>query len=328
MNKTVLAAGIALLVVAALAVIWILLRGEDEETYDVRRGSIDVTIQTIGRVQSTGATTVRTQVSGEVTVIAVQPGDRVIEGDILVQLEPEPLDRAIQTAERQLEDAEFALQAAQQEADANPEDENRRFAVIQAAQRVEAAEVALSDAEEARVQSAVRAPRDGIVLEATVRSGDLVNRSAPVAVMYAPEDLEVIANVDELDLVNVRVGADVQIRLDAFPDREIPGIVASTAPAATQQGGATIFPTTISLTIDDETDIRPGMNADVTIVTEERNDVLLIPQRAIRSVGNRAFVTIVTSAGEEEREVLLGYRSAGQAEVVSGLKEGDTIVLP
>lgn len=328
MNKRIAAAALAALLVVAVTIWWLALRGEETETVTVTRGSIDVTIQTIGRVESTGSTIVRTAVSGPVEVLAVEPGDQVVEGDVLVQLDTEPLDRAVSAAERQLESAEFELQLAQREADAAPDDEDRSLAVIRALQQVEDAELALADAEQALRDASILAPRAGTILETTVREGDLVNRSQPVVTMFSREDLQVIANVDELDLVNVQTNAEAVLRLDAFPDREIPGQVEATAPLAREQGGATVFATTISMEIPDDVDIRPGMNADVTIVTEARDGVLLIPQSAIRTVGNRTFVQVIVNGEQEEREVDLGYRSSGQAEVVSGLEEGDELVIP
>lgn len=327
MSRYVVAAAVSLVVIIA-GIWWFALRGDDTEIHEVQRGSIDVTIQTIGRVQSTGATTVRSQVAGEVQIIAAEPGDAVVEGDIIVQLNPEPLERAMRAAEQGLVDAEFALQTAQRQAMEDPDDENRAFAVIQASQRVEAAELALADAELAVRNASIQAPRDGVVLEILIRAGDLVNRTQPVFVLYARDDLQVVANVDELDLVNVEINAPATLRLDAYPAVEIPGTVIATAPMAREQGGATVFATTLSIDPPREVDIRPGMNADVTIVTEARGDVLLIPQRAIRSVGERAFVQLVTNGDQVEREVLLGYRSAGQVEIVSGLDEGDRIVVP
>jgi RND family efflux transporter MFP subunit len=328
MNRKVL--GIVAVTVAAIAVFvfWFGFRDDDADTVTVTRGSIDVTIQTIGRVQSTGTATVRTQVSGEVQIVAVSPGDPVVAGDILVQLVADPLERAVANAARQLEDAEFALQLAQRESADNPDDETRTLAVIQSAQRVENAELSLADAEKALLNAYVFAPRAGIILETPVQEGDLINRTQPVALLFARDDLQVIANVDELDLVNVQPDAEVRLRLDAFPDQEISGRVVSTSPAAREQGGATVFSTTISIDLPGDIDIRPGMNTDVTIVTEARDNVLLIPQRAIRSVGNRAFVQLAVNGETEEREIILGYRSAGQAEVVSGLQEGDIVQLP
>lgn len=328
MNRA-LVAGVAVVVLVVGAVAgWWLLRDEGQSTYIVGRGSIDVTIETIGKVQSTGSSTVRSAVAGEIETVAVSPGDVVTAGDILVVLVDTTFERAVAAANQQLEDAEFALQLAERALDEEPDNEGRRLAVIQAAQRVEAAEVVLFDAAQALANSIVTAPRDGTILEVPVREGDLVNRTAPVAILFSREDLEVIATVDELDLANVRIGAEATLRLDAYPDREIAGTVLATAPAAREQGGATVFSTTISLDLPDDLDIRPGMNTDVTIITEARDDVLLIPQRAIRTVGNRSFVQVVRDGKQVEQEVVLGYRSGGQAEVVSGLAEGERIILP
>lgn len=326
MSKIVAGTVIAIMVVAAL-LWWFALRDEPVETITVSRGSIDVTIQTIGRVQSTGSTTVRAQAAGEVETLAVAAGDFVVEGDVLVQLVDEPFERARMDAVRGVENAEFGLQRAQQEADENPDDEDLTFAVIQAAQRVEDAERALTDANDALAQTVILAPRAGIVLETSVDPGDLVNNSLPVATLFHRDDLEIVADVDELDLVNVEQGGVATVRLDAYPSEEIDGSVVSTSPAAREQGGATVFSTIIAITVPDSLDIRPGMNADVTIVTDARDSALLIPQQAIRTVGERAFVSLIVDGDEVEREVLLGYRSGGQVEVVSGLSEGDRIAL-
>lgn len=326
MNKVV---GLtALVLVAVVGVWWFGFRGDGDETVVVRRGSIDVTIQTIGRVQSTGATTIRAQSAGEVAILAATAGDTVSAGDIVVQLSQDPFERAVAAAEHQLEEAEFALQIAQREADDSPDDDNRSFAVVRAAREVEAAALALEDAEIALQNASIRSPEAGTLLEVLVRQGDLVNSSQPVTRIFSRDDLEIIANVDELDLVNIEREADVIIRFDAFPTEEVPGTVVDTAPQATEQGGATVFATTISMELPDDLDVRPGMNADVTIVTDARDNVLLISQRAIRTVGERTFVNVVTEDGREEREIVTGYRSGGDVEVVSGLSEGDFVAIP
>src|SRR5690606_2765792 len=122
--------------------------------------------------------------------IAAGAGDSVVAGDIIVQLDTEPLERVVESAEQQLADAEFALEVAQRDADANPDDENRAFAVIRAGQSVEAAERSLSDAQQAVRDASILAPRDGILQEVSVSGGDLVNRSQPVAILFSRNDLE------------------------------------------------------------------------------------------------------------------------------------------
>lgn len=325
MSRRWLLVAAGILLALAVATWWFIFTDDGEETFEVRRGSIDVTIQTIGTVHSAGATALRTHDAGEVQVIAASPGDSVVAGDIVVQLNPEPFERAVAAATHELEEAEFALQAAQRESAANPSDENLAFNTVRAARNVDAASLALEDAESALVDASISAGRDGIVGEVTVRQGDLVNRNQPVAVIFSRNDLEVLANVDELDLANVERGAEATIRLDAYPSENIPGTVLDTAPQATIQGGATIFPTSIALDLPPDLDIRPGMNADVTIVTEAREDVLLLPQSAVRTVGERTFVELITDDGRDEREIVVGYRSGADVEVVSGLQEGDVV---
>jgi RND family efflux transporter MFP subunit len=239
----------------------------------------------------------------------------------------EPFDRAVNDAERALEQAEFALQAAEQQADASSDDVSLRLEAVAAASRVESAKVAVADANEARRNAVIISPRAGTVIEVLVHSGDVVSANQPIARIATPDDLVVVADVDELDLPNVATGAEAHFRPDAFPATELTGQVASTAPQARQQGGATVFSTEIEFTPPGDLDLRPGMNADVTIVTAARDDALLIPEAALRTVGDRSFVVVVRDGGTEEREVELGYRTGGQVEVASGLDEGERVVL-
>lgn len=302
-------------------------RSEDRETVRVERGSLDVTIETVGSIQATGATTIRALRGGAIETLGVKAGDVVAEGDIVLLLDMMPFDRAVANSERDLEQAEFALQLA--EADANEDAENAelRLGVLNAAQRVERAEIALSDAIESRRSAVVVSPGAGTVLEVLVRSGDAVSSNQAVVRIAAPTDLMIVADVDELDLPNVALGAEASFRLDAFPASELSGRVVSTGPQARQQGGATVFATEIEYDPPADLDIRPGMNADVTIVTAVRDDVLLIPDAALRTVGDRSFVIVETGGDTEEREITLGYRGGGQVEVVSGLADGELVVL-
>ncbi|MFW6075576.1 MAG: efflux RND transporter periplasmic adaptor subunit, partial [Chloroflexota bacterium] len=317
MNKRrVLVISVVLVVLLLLAIWWY--TGRDSvETVEVRRGAIDVTIQTVATIEVGSQILSRSSTSGTVGKVGAEPGDRVDQGDILVLLDVEALEEQLEAAKRQLEEAEFALQAAERQLDSDPTDENR-FAALRAEndrqQAIDAVEQAEADIE----ASAITAPEDGIVAEIVVQRGDSVTPSQIVARMFSDEELILIANVDELDLPNVEQGADARFRLDAYPEMELPGEVMRTSPDAEQQGGATVFATEIEILDQGELDIRPGMNADVTIVTEQRDDALLVPEQAIRTVGERSFVSVLEDGETEEREVILGHRAGGEAEVVSG----------
>jgi len=326
-RRRVVVAVVTLAIIVA-GVAWYRIGGdEDHDTALVERGSIDVTIQTVGTLQATGATTVRSGPAGSIDLLGVVAGDIVAAGDILAILDPKPFDDAVRDAERGLEQAEFALQQAERDAAANESDASLRLDVLAAGDRVERAQASLENTLDAQRRAIIVSPRDGTVIELLVRVDDTIGANQPVARIASVADLRVIADVDELDLPNVMSGAEARFRLDAFPASEMTGTVVSTAPQARQQGGATVFATEIVFEPIDGLDLRPGMNADVTIVTAAREDVLLIPESALRTVGDRSFVVVEDGDDTEEREVELGYRGSGRVEIVAGLVEGERVIL-
>lgn len=320
---------IVLVVVAVGAAGWWFLGRDNDarETAAAQRGSIDVTIQTIGTLRATGADAVRSRSGGQINQLGAEAGDVVQAGDIIALLDAEPYDEQIARAEQQLEQAEYALQLVETRLAAEPQNPSIQLEAIGARQRVREATDAIEDARGARAEVAIVAPRDGTVIELTVGAGDVVAENQQIARIASDDDLSLVADVDELDLPNVSPGAVVRFRLDAYPATELEGIVDRTAPQALAQGGATVFPTTITFAVPDDLDVRAGMNADVTIVTDARNDVLLIPERALRTVGDRVYAMVVNDGSTEERELVLGYRGNGQVEVVDGLREGEIVVL-
>lgn len=320
----VVALGIVALVAA---VIWWRGRGAAPGAAVATRGTIDVTIQTIGTLQAAGVQTARAQTGGAVVQLGVAAGDVVAAGDIVALLDRAPYERALADAERRVSDAEFTLQLAERRAADNPNDNQARTDAVAAGESVAAAQRALQDARDNLNRTAILAPIGGSVLELQIRVGDVVNGQQSIATIAPPASFEIRADVDELDLPNVRPGATARFRLDAYPANELTGVVVATAPQARQQGGATVFTTTINFTAPPDLDLRPGMNAAVTIVTAAREGVLLIPERALKSVGERTFVTVVIGGKRQEREVTLGYRGGGQVEIVRGVAEGEAVLL-
>lgn len=327
MSRRVLLAGAVILAALAIAAYWWFGREDEDETVTVERGSIDVTVETVGTLELNGNQTVRARTDGTVVALGAEPGDMVAAGDILVLLDHAELDELVAETERTVEAAEFNLQFAEMRATEGPDSLDAPQDVLEAQEQLDAANRALEDARDRQAAGAIVADEAGVVLEYLVSVGDGVADRQGVAVLYERGDLRLIADVDELDLPNIAVGAEARFRLDAQPALELLGSVVRTAPRAEQRGGATIFPTEIRFDAPPQADIRPGMNASVTIVTDLREDVLLVPERAIRTVGQRAFVTVKEAGDEREVEIVLGFRGEGVAEVVSGLEAGDEVVL-
>ncbi len=327
MSKRALSILFTIAAIVTIVIAWQASAKPERETVIVERGSIDVTIDTVGTIQRSTNDVVRTSTAGTVAAIGAEEGDTVVAGDIIALLDDAELENAVRETERALEAAEFSLQFAELRLSEDSESVNLQQEAIIAEERVTAAELAVQEAIERRRAGAILAGRDGMVLRVLVAPGDRVADQQPVAEILGEGELVLIADVDELDLPNVKLGANARFRLDSDPSTEIEGVVLNTAPQAIQRGGATLFPTKIVFTTTGEEDIRPGMNAEVTIQTELREDVLLVPEQAIRTVGRRAFVTTIVDGEEVEVEVILGYRAMGMAEVVSGLDEGQTVLI-
>jgi RND family efflux transporter MFP subunit len=327
MSRFRIAIGLILLAIIVVAGYFMFRPASSPDTARVERGSIDVTIDTVGTIQLKDPEPIRSEVGGTIAALGAAVGDEVEAGDIIVLLEAQELDQLVSNAERALEGAEFGLQFSERRLDDDQESLDLQQNVIEALARVDLANETLADAKDAQAHGAIVADSAGIVVEIFVGPGDRIGANQPVAQIYASKDLILMADIDELDLPNVNPGASVRFRLDSYPAEELQGTVTSTAPQSVQRGGATLFPAEVAFVETDLFDVRPGMNADVTIVTDLRENVLLVPERAIRTVGQRAFVMVERSGEFEEVEVILGYRSGGFAEVVDGLEESERVRL-
>ncbi len=328
MNKWILIAGGAVIVVIVViigAIAW-LSQDTREETVEVSRGDIDVTIESVGTVSMRDSVQLVSPATTEVDVVPVIPGDEVQEGDVLMQLNRQPFDEAIEAAREILEQAETNLSLLNQ-AD-QPVTAEEIAERVAAQQQVEDAEEALSEAESMRARSLVLAPFDGTVIHVSVTEGDPVGEGSELVQFAELDEFELNANIDEVDLPLISVGADARIVLEAFPDREIESEIHSIARRAETVGGTTVFPATIRFDGIEDLLILPGMNAEVEITAEVRRDVLLLPEGSFQTVGRRTFVDVLVDGKIEEREIRTGIRSGGMVEIADGLEEGDEVVLP
>ena len=221
---------IVLLVLLALAggIWWYRGRGSSVATATAARGSIDVTIQTIGMLRASDSAIVRAKESGIVAQLGAVTGDLVAQGDILVLLERTPFERAVADADRRLTDAEFALQLAETHAAGSPDNEQTRLDALTAGETVDAARRVLDDAQHALDSTAILAPASGRLLDLPLKVGDSIADEQLVATIGRPSAFEIVADVDELDLPNVAPGAQARFRLDAFPGSELAGVASLT----------------------------------------------------------------------------------------------------
>lgn len=208
-------------------------------------------------------------------------------------------------------------------------------------------DIASLQAEVARQQAGVQAAQDdlektilrarasGVISKIDVSVGENVTMNAPaVALISSEQKIEV--DISESDVAKIVVENPVSITFDAFGEQRVfSGTVVSIDPAQTLISGVVYYKTTISMNPPDTQsgevlEIKPGMTANTVIETARRENVLKIPSRSVLTEDGASYVRVLTNAKTaafEKRPVQTGLRnSEGEIEIVSGLKEGETVI--
>lgn len=195
--------------------------------------------------------------------------------------------------------------------------------------RVRQAEAARDEAAALLSYATIVAPIDGVIAQVATQEGETVSAglNAPTFVTLIDlERLEVAAYVDEVDVGRVRPGQRASFTVDAFPDAEFTGTVTAIYPRAVIQSNVVNYITTIAIA-DARGRLKPDMTATVTIALDERSGVVAVPDRAVRRERGKTVVRVAAEGAPRSREVRVGMRGGGFTEIVSGLAEGERVVV-
>ncbi|MEA3346002.1 MAG: efflux RND transporter periplasmic adaptor subunit [Chloroflexota bacterium] len=243
--------------------------------------------------------------------------------DDLDTLRDSPTEADVANAQAQVAQAESQLDQLVQEAT------DEEIAINEA--QVEQARVSLQQAERRLEKARLVAAFFGTVTAVNCEAGDPVSANQPAISLADLSAYEVEVLVDEVDIAGIASGQRAEITLDAYPDVVIPGTVRSIAPEGTITQGVVNFPVTIDLNMEDlpsGTGVLLKMTANVRIVREVREDVLLVPLEAIHREGATEYVLVPTSSGQPRRvQVATGQIEGDRVEVQGGLREGEQVLL-
>ncbi|HEY3398519.1 MAG TPA: efflux RND transporter periplasmic adaptor subunit [Armatimonadota bacterium] len=248
---------------------------------------------------------------------------------------------AIESAQSDIVSARAALQAsgsdvrnsqtAQQTALANLTQDKLKQQDVKAAYEAvmqTRAQVAFQSAQFDK--SFIRTPISGTVVTLTQQQGETVaaGLSAPTLIEVVDlKRLQVNAYVDETDIGQVRVGQAAAVTVDAYPKRNFPGKVTAVAAAATMQQNVVTYLVTVALDTPPVGALKPQMTANVTITVQQKDNIVLAPNEAIKAQKSGTKVVVMNAGTPEVRPVTTGLTDGTNTEVVSGLQEGETVVL-
>lgn len=230
-----------------------------------------------------------------------------------------PSAAEIASARSAVAQAEAALARLQ----AGPTDEDLLLAQLQ----VEQAQISLDQARRQLEGASLLAPHDGVITLVGIKEGELTG-GQPAFVLTDLSRYHLEVSVDEIDIGRIAEGQPVTVTLDALPGESLVGWVDQIAHTAQVDTGVVTYKVTIQLAPND-LPLRVGMTANVEIVTEQHEGVLLVPNRFIRvdRTTGQTFVDRLSNGQVQPVEIQIGLRDEAFSEVLAGLVQGDVVVL-
>jgi HlyD family secretion protein len=181
-----------------------------------------------------------------------------------------------------------------------------------------------------RNKAIIYAPIEGIITKINKKKGELISSSEAMIEILSPH-YEIDVDIPETDVVKLKTGNDVTITLDALGnDVKFVGSVLSIDPASTDIQDVVYYKVKVGISDNNAEAFKSGMTADVLIKTDNRDNVLYIPYRAVlsRSDSDEKYVRVLKGENVEEKTVTLGLKADdGKVEILSGLNEGDEVIL-
>ena len=328
-------------------------KGNEPKTVKVTRGSLVDKAIAVGTIEPRVEVSVKSTLGGVVRRRFAEVGDFIKTGQPLLEISPNPTPLEIVELRRNTELRQIELKNLERELARQQELRDRNMiaaADYEGTQRqVDEARTQLSLAQERlalqeggtvlaggkQIETVVRAPIDGFILEDSIEIGDPVVPLTPyqqgtvLMRMAAMRDLIFRGTVDEIDVGRLQEGMPVTLKIGALPSASVRGRLAKIWLKAHKQEEATVFPIEITLTEVAGAKLRAGYSANAEVIIAKRDSVLYIPERLVTHRNDSSFVTVRTGPGKtEERHIKTGLSDAINVEVLEGLKEGESLVEP
>jgi HlyD family secretion protein len=325
-----------------------------EQFVEVVRGDLMVSVSGSGNIAVTNEANLAFGSGGKIDKIYVDEGDEVSKGEVLAKLDTSALELALTQAEVALIQVQAALvqaRVARDEAEYNLNQLKKVLhashdrvklaesaleaaeAALEAAEaQLEAAEQAVAEAQKQLDETSITAPFDGIVANVHAEEGDIIPSPtmSPRTIIHLtdPTSMELDAEVDEIDIPEVKLGQRAIIEIDALPAVLLEGEVTAISTLSMEMGGVVLYEVTTSFDVPEDVGLKAGMSATADIIINERSNILLVPSRAITqdSQGN-PIVKVVVNEETEERPVVTGISDGFDTEIIDGLNEGEVVVV-
>ena len=355
MKKKIIISSFAVVILAVAAILFF---GNSKSSNDeqlprvkVKTGTIVDKALAVGTIEPEIEIAVKSKVSGVVKRLFVDVGQFIKAGQPLLEVRPDPTPLELADAKRQVQLAQVDVDNLKKDrsrqeiliknkliSDKEYEDFQRLFDGAELRLKMANEHVALMESGkvtigDTEIESIVKAPIDGFVLNRAIEVGDQVTpqtsymEGTVLMKMANMERLLFKGTVDEIDVGKMKEGMEVEIKVGALPTDTVRGFLRKIWLKAQKKDNATVFPIEILIPGARNSTLRAGYSANANIIIQKKNNVLTIPERVVTFRNDSSFVKVPTAPGKEEEKLIkTGLSDAISIEVVSGLKEGDEVV--
>jgi len=318
-----------IILIAVVAVIGFLIWGNNNKKADytltpVSKGMLVRTISANGEYLAKEEANVSFLISGPITNIKVNVGDKVKKGQFLASVDTGTLTEKLEQAKKAVTIQKETLNYQKDKDDLYTKDQRdaQRAAVQQA-------EAVVDEISKQFQYANTFAPIDGTVAEKNINLGEMAQAGSPIIKLIQENEMRIEARVPEVNITEVKIGQKASVKFDAYSDNqrfEAEVIEIDPAPITVQN----IVYYVVKMQIDNpDAGFRYGMNCTIYYKVAQKDNVLIVPKGVIEKEGDKKLVTILADAKEktvEKREIQTGLEGdEGMVEVISGIKDGDRI---
>jgi len=322
-------------------------------TVMVERKNIVDKALAVGSLEPMNEVAVKSKISGVVGILYKNVGDFVRKGEQLLEIRPDPTPMELAESKRGKEMAEIALNTVKRELKRNEELKEKGLisehdfdymqrdyeeAEIQykiASERLELIEKGKITIADTNIETVIKAPITGFILEKSVNVGDPVvpltsyQAGTELMKMADMENLLFKGTVDEIDVGKIQEGMEAELQVGALPGKSVKGTVSLISLKARKEDNTTVFPIEIVIQESDDAVLRAGFSANANIIISRKDSVLTVPERVVTFRNDSAFVRIQEGEGlSKEVNIETGLSDAIYIEVISGLEEKQEVLEP
>ena len=293
---------------------------------EVRKGDLILSVVTTGQIRSEALSVLRSETQGTIIAVEVRPGQRVKKGQVLVRVDPRPLDLAVQEAQARLAEAELRLldNTIPDSIVTGKALTGERLKNAQIRAGLEGARVTVEQRKYERERATITAPFDGVMDEVKVALGERLTSGQEIGKVVDLDHLRIEAAVLEHDLPLIRVGGQATVTAAAAPDHPVTGTIAAILPivdSATRAGRAVIRAGGGGV-------LRPGMYADVRLEATRLPDRIIVPASAVIERDGRPLVFVVKDGRAQWVYIFPGRSNGQETEVLPDSSTGQIPLNP